>query len=179
MKKKKCSRCNKIKGLDDFNKRKSSIDGYRSECKICHRKIGLEYYYNNREKRKAYDRLYNEKNKDKKRSAREKYKKRFPHKVKRMMQEATRKYIEKNPEKRDAYIKVYCAIKKGTIKKEACKNCGSLTDLMAHHEDYNKPLEVIWLCRTCHILEHKILRYGNSYLKRSNPSQFCWSIAQR
>lgn len=38
-----------------------------------------------------------------------------------------------------------------------CQNCGvSATnrELDGHHEDYSKPLEVIWLCRICHKKEH-------------------------
>jgi hypothetical protein len=40
------------------------------------------------------------------------------------------------------------------IKPRACTRCDKIQkriiDLHAHHEDYSKPLEVIWLCRACH-----------------------------
>ncbi len=33
---------------------------------------------------------------------------------------------------------------------ECCQNCGSRSPISAHHEDYDKPLEVVWLCDSCH-----------------------------
>lgn len=38
-----------------------------------------------------------------------------------------------------------------------CEKCGAPDNgrqLHGHHEDYSKPLEVTWLCNTCHRLEH-------------------------
>ena len=31
-----------------------------------------------------------------------------------------------------------------------CSSCGKLCKAEGHHEDYSRPLEVIWLCRKCH-----------------------------
>ena len=45
------------------------------------------------------------------------------------------------------------ALRSGRIKKMPCIKCGSIKSEM-HHPDYFKPLEVIWLCRTCHRAEH-------------------------
>ncbi len=45
----------------------------------------------------------------------------------------------------------------GKIKKEPCKKCG-YTKVEAHHDDYTKPLEIIWLCRRHHILLHKTFK---------------------
>jgi len=42
----------------------------------------------------------------------------------------------------------------GRIKEEPCKKCGSTEDVNAHHEDYSKPLDVVWLCRQCHLELH-------------------------
>lgn len=47
-----------------------------------------------------------------------------------------------------AYLNVY--VKRGKIVKSPCAKCGELK-VEAHHEDYAKPLEVIWLCRACHL----------------------------
>lgn len=41
------------------------------------------------------------------------------------------------------------AIRKGIVKKMPCRECGSV-DSQAHHSDYNKPLDVIWLCSKHH-----------------------------
>lgn len=46
------------------------------------------------------------------------------------------------------------AIKKGILIKQPCKVCG-IEKVEAHHEDYGKPLEVIWLCRDHHHELHK------------------------
>lgn len=50
------------------------------------------------------------------------------------------------------------AIRKGTIKRlSKCEICGDVgtfkdgrTKIQAHHSDYNKPLDVIWMCQKCH-----------------------------
>ena len=45
------------------------------------------------------------------------------------------------------------AIAKGVLIRQPCERCGKeKTD--AHHPDYSKPLEVVWLCRSCHKKEH-------------------------
>lgn len=41
------------------------------------------------------------------------------------------------------------------VKPETCSQCGEARRLSAHHEDYNKPLEVTWLCSVCHGLTHR------------------------
>ena len=47
-------------------------------------------------------------------------------------------------------------LKLGRISKEPCIKCGE-EKVDAHHEDYMKPLEVIWLCRKHHAEHHKNL----------------------
>lgn len=37
----------------------------------------------------------------------------------------------------------------GRIVKTPCEICGN-TEVQAHHDDYNKPLEVRWMCTKCH-----------------------------
>jgi len=45
------------------------------------------------------------------------------------------------------------------IKPEKCYECGEKTKIVGHHNDYLKPLDVIWLCGSCQKkLHHKITR---------------------
>lgn len=46
------------------------------------------------------------------------------------------------------------ALADGVIKKTPCQKCGSL-NVEAHHTDYSKPLEVMWLCRKHHFFLHR------------------------
>jgi hypothetical protein len=49
------------------------------------------------------------------------------------------------------------AVSVGKIaKRDSCSRCG-VTDmpLEMHHEDYSKPLEVVWLCDACHGITRK------------------------
>jgi len=58
---------------------------------------------------------------------------------------------EKNPEKVKAYSKVHKAKKSGQLKPpKYCQLCWEKKPLEAHHEDYIKALDVMWLCKGCH-----------------------------
>src|SRR3990167_3115748 len=50
-----------------------------------------------------------------------------------------------------ARSKVYLAIKNGKLKRQNCF-CGIIGE--AHHKDYAKPLEVVWLCKAHHTELH-------------------------
>lgn len=41
-----------------------------------------------------------------------------------------------------------------TVPAVACEGCGGATGLGGHHEDYRRPLDVIWLCNVCHPKRH-------------------------
>lgn len=57
------------------------------------------------------------------------------------------------PEKVRARRLVINARKRGEIIRVPCVECGN-ENSFAHHEDYSKPLEVIWLCRKHHREKH-------------------------
>jgi hypothetical protein len=52
-----------------------------------------------------------------------------------------------------ARVAVAAARKRGDLVPEPCILCGR-TDVDGHHEDYSKPLDVIWLCRRHHVWMH-------------------------
>lgn len=72
--------------------------------------------------------------------------------------EYTRKARARNPLKFRARAKVRSALESGRLKKPtACTRCGSTrAPLHAHHEDYTRPLDVVFLCSTCHGREHRM-----------------------
>jgi hypothetical protein len=47
--------------------------------------------------------------------------------------------------------------KRGKLIPQSCWRCGD-PKAQKHHPDYSKPLEVEWLCRTCHLLHHQNVR---------------------
>lgn len=63
------------------------------------------------------------------------------------------------------------ALAKGELKQQPCKVCGS-PDTEMHHTDYDKPLDIEWLCRSHHKQKHSKLKlliackkcgYSNTY----------------
>jgi predicted DNA-binding protein YlxM (UPF0122 family) len=55
----------------------------------------------------------------------------------------------------NARMTIKYAIRRGRlIKPKTCQRCETKRPLEAHHPDYNKPLEVLWLCISCHNLIH-------------------------
>lgn len=70
-----------------------------------------------------------------------------------------KKYVKNNPHKVWARNVLRRAVLKGIIEKQPCIVCGA--DAHAHHPDYSKPLDVIWLCRRHHQILHNYLRAQN------------------
>jgi hypothetical protein len=65
-------------------------------------------------------------------------------------------YRKNNLHKARARQAVSKAIMKGRlIKPKNCCLCNSETILQAHHSDYQKHLEVVWVCHTCHGKLHR------------------------
>lgn len=66
-----------------------------------------------------------------------------------------REYNLLNKHKIYARQKVMSAVYSGRIVRPSnCSCCGKDCLPDAHHEDYYKPLDVIWLCRKCHQIKH-------------------------
>lgn len=57
-------------------------------------------------------------------------------------------------QKYKAHSMVTIAIAKGRLKKQACTVCGEISGVHAHHPDYSKPLDVVWLCPRHHSKLH-------------------------
>jgi hypothetical protein len=49
--------------------------------------------------------------------------------------------------------RVLWAVKIGKLKRKPCVICGN-KKVEGHHEDYNKPFEVLWLCKKHHLARH-------------------------
>lgn len=59
-----------------------------------------------------------------------------------------------NPIALRARAVVKMAIRRGTMRREPCSVCGA-TPSHAHHPDYARQRDVVWLCVTCHRNEHR------------------------
>jgi MinD superfamily P-loop ATPase len=47
------------------------------------------------------------------------------------------------------------AVAKGLlVRPSLCDGCGNTCKPHAHHDDYSKPLNVMWLCSSCHAVKH-------------------------
>ena len=71
---------------------------------------------------------------------------------------ARMKWVSRNSKKRMANVLVGNAVRDGNLKKKFyCESCGINGErIHGHHCDYDKPLDVMWLCSKCHKEWHKI-----------------------
>lgn len=60
-----------------------------------------------------------------------------------------------------------------------CERCGGAPGgIEAHHDDYAKPLEVRWLCRSCHIRHHVALRKAAGTYIHNGGKASRWKAAR-
>jgi len=52
---------------------------------------------------------------------------------------------------------VFFAVKDGILKRKPCEVCGE-KNVQGHHDDYNRPLDVIWLCVKHHVRRDRTKR---------------------
>lgn len=71
------------------------------------------------------------------------------------------RYQRLNTKKRQASRMVLRKKASGRLIPQPCEVCGE-TKVVAHHDDYDKPLEVRWLCHPHHCEHHKIHGEGKN-----------------
>jgi hypothetical protein len=96
----------------------------------------IEWREKNKEKCKEYSRSWKDRNKEK-----------------------TRLYKLNNKKKIFARTKVGNDLRDGKIVKPTyCSRCNGTGRIEAHHPDYDFPLNIVWLCKSCHHKEHEELK---------------------
>ena len=120
-----CNRCGEAKSLSDFTRNHKMRDGRVNQCALCRKAV-----------RKRY--------------------RRPPHsaEVRAQRQLQKKRYRLRHPEKVRARDALTNAIYEGRITRLPCEVCGH-RDSHGHHDDYRKPFEVRWLCRTHHNEVHR------------------------
>ena len=138
-----CRLCKEEKEEIDFRVSNKKTGKMRSECRDCERVLNREYHLNNSEK-------ISERHKNNRALRGVDYARKLDNKHKNKRE----KYKEENKEKIKAHEILNSAIKSGTVIRFPCKECGNVK-VDAHHEDYSKPLDVIFLCRKHHLILHR------------------------
>jgi len=123
---------------------------WRSEHKDRVRQQQFEYQVKNKEELAVKARLYPSRQP----GLRSDYSRAYRQDNKDLIRETQRAKRASHPEKYAAHKAVQNAIRRGEMSRLACEVCGSEKS-HGHHEDYTKPLDVIWLCRTHHMERHR------------------------
>ena len=140
---KRCAKCKIEKSIKDFHRafyRNNNKWYYQSYCKGC---------------RYQAQRVWNLKNIDIKREKGKIYVRKRRATIIGYKARESAIYRKKYPERCRAYRILIRALKNKKIKRLPCIVCGSIYKIHGHHEDYFKPLEVMWLCTIHHKEVHK------------------------
>jgi len=124
---KECFKCGEIKPLSEFYKHKQMADGHVNKCKVCNKKDVLIHRLINIEKIQKYDR----------------------ERGNRQNSKYCKEWRDKYPKKYKAHTMVNNHKRAGNLHEMPCEICGA-TKVVAHHDDYDKPLNVRWLCQHHH-----------------------------
>lgn len=146
---KSCFKCGKAKELELFYRHPYMADGRLGKCIECAKKDSIAQI-----KKKKKDPRWVDWERDR---CRKKQKKRRESGFKGKSSSGSRsKWLKKFPEKRKAQIIAGNAKRSGLLKSPGkCQSCGKRPKrIQMHHEDYKLPLQVLWLCSSCHGMAH-------------------------
>jgi len=149
---KSCFKCGEVKPLSFFYKHPQMADGRVNKCKECNKSDVRKNRADNIEHYRAYDRVRG--NRQAPEYSREYYR------LNREKALASKKrYQDANPVRYKANTAVGNAVRDGRLIKLPCEVCGSNERIHGHHEDYSKPLVVIWLCSKHHGEAHRKINH--------------------
>ena len=137
---KECFKCKATKSLEDFYKHSKMLDGHVNKCKECNKNDVASHRNKNLEKVRAYDRARGK----------------IPERIKANV-EITRAWRAEDSRRAVAHSSVAQAIRNGLLVRMPCVRCNE-AKTVAHHEDYDYPFVVMWLCQACHKQRHKELK---------------------
>lgn len=142
-----CIRCGKDKAISEYYVHATMADGHLSVCKTC-----VKARVN---KRRA-DKIEDVREYDRQRGLLPDRKAKVRANAWRYPSSSGTEKRLKYPEQSAARDALNHAVRDGrVIKDDECERCGADWRLDAHHEDYSKPLEVVWLCKECHGARHR------------------------
>jgi hypothetical protein len=146
-----CKKCGTEKDDSEFNKRKASADGLSAMCKCCQREYDKSRA---NDPHRALARAEYQKT-ERGMLAAKAAKIRWAKNNKEKIYKSVLRYREQNPKKYIAHGKVAYEIRVGNLHQEPCEICGGV-DSVAHHDDYDKPLNIRWLCDFHHKQWHQL-----------------------
>lgn len=131
-----CNGCKRNLEIDCYHNDISQTDGKKTRCKDCYHLKYREWYLNNRAHVLKY-----------KKDHIAKLRKENPGLLKRWSNQE----MSRNKSHIVARGKLLSSVYYGKIiRPKLCPICGDHDLVHGHHEDYSKPLEVDWCCRSCH-----------------------------
>lgn len=137
---KQCFKCNKTLPITEFYAQRYMSDGHLNKCKECTKKDVKEYRTTHIDSIRTY----------------EKRRSQLPHRIA-LSIAITKKWRNEDKRRMKCHNAVSRALRNGSLEWGACIVCGS-DKSVAHHEDYDKPLDVMWLCDFHHKKRHIELR---------------------
>ena len=145
---KRCFKCGKEKPISEFYRHKQMADGHLNKCKSC----ACNDVWEHRRKPEFRSKILEY---DRKRGNRQDEEYRNAHR-------------ERFPTATKARNAVSNAVRDGKLDKpDRCQHCSVVCKPHGHHEDYTKPLEVVWLCASCHRTLHALYEtVGREPVKR-------------
>ena len=155
-----CFKCGESQLLTEFYKHSGMADGHLGKCKGCTKKDTKDNITKNHDYYLEYDRT--RATLPHRKAANKLYSQTDEGKA--VCRKAKAKWAEANVIKRAAQFLVRRAIVSGKLTKATnCEDCGIKHDrLHGHHDDYNYPLMIRYLCPKCHSKWHKINGSGEN-----------------
>ncbi len=127
-----CIKCGLYLPLSGFYRAAHMKDGHTNKCRDCSKADARQWRRDNAQRARAYDKA----------------------RPTRATAEGRKRYREANRERYKAHNAVSNAVRDGRLDKAPCVICGS-EQVHGHHDNYARPLDVVWLCAVHHAERHR------------------------